>query len=209
MKKNILYLSIIILIIMIAIISGNNNNEKKSAPKITQPQISQEQQVQTAQDSKTNVQQKALFPVKELINKTPSEIENLTGAKMIDIGINITGTLMNATIDLQGLSIETSYTLIKHPKVKYNGTIFFNIWFDNPVNKDEAWKIVGLPKPNKEQSYTHSTNNSKFTWRNIPPFFEIQAGHPYQSNTLIVDKNKIEFIECYLLTEDENIKLYQ
>ena len=67
---------------------------------------------------------------------------------------------------------------------------------------------MGLSKPDKTQAYTHSTNNSSFTWRNIPPFFEVQASHPYKGNTLIVDKNKIEFIECYLLTEYEDMKLY-
>ena len=205
-----LIIIISIIIAMIDIGGGmiNIGGEEKSVSETSQLQISQEQPVKTIQESEIKIQQKALFPIKELINKTPSEIENLTGAKVINSHKNTTGTLMNATIDLQGLSVETSYTLVKHSKVKYNGTTFFNIWFDNPVNEDEAWKIVGLPKPNKKQSYTHSMNNSKFTWRDIPPFFEVQASHPYKGNTLIIDKDKIESIECYLLIEDEDIELY-
>lgn len=189
-----------------------SGGEEKSVSETSQSQVKKvQQETQTKElhpETSQEQQVKVLFPVKQLINKTPSEIESLTGADVIDWGKNTTGTLMTAGINLQGLSMDTAFILVKHPKVKYNGATFFNIQFDSPVNEDDAWKIVGLSKPNKEQAYTHSTNSSKFTWRNIPPFFEVQATHPYRGNTLIVDKDKIEFIEVYLLTEDEDMELY-
>jgi hypothetical protein len=156
-------------------------------------------------------QAKVLFPIKELINKTPSEIETIIGAKMENLGKGTGGKTMNADIELKGANIETAYTLIEHPKVKYNGTFLFNIWFEKPVNEDEAWSMVGLLKPTKKDALQSKymskgcseelfLNNkcNKFIWTNMPPFAQLEAGY--------ID-GKIEFIECSLLPE-EDMSLY-
>lgn len=150
---------------------------------------------------------KVLFPVKELINKTPSEIETIMDVKVEDFGKGTGGKIMNAGIELNGVSIETAYTLVEHPEIKYNGTFFFNIWFDEPINEDDAWIMIGLPKPNKQDALQSKymsegcpkelfVNNkcNKFSWTNVSPFAQLGAGY--------ID-GKIEFIECYLLPEED------
>lgn len=141
----------------------------------------------------------AVFPVRQLINKTPEEVELLTGLKVNDSFEGVGGKIMSASIDLDGVSVETAYTLINHPKVKYNGLFFFNIWFDNPVDEDIAWTMTDMPKLDKNQAFSYSLNDRKFIWRDIDPFFQVEAGYK---------RDKIEFIEAYLLPEEEDAKLY-
>ena len=196
MKKNILYLSIVILIIMIAISSGNDNNDEKNSAS----EIVQEQQIQTTQNSKIEVQQKTLIPIKELINKTPSEIEKITGQKLEIYGKKPSGKLMSAGFTLGEIDIDTVYTLVKTSKVKHNGTILFHVNFNNPKEQNEAWQIVDFSPPHKNKAIVKS--DRRVVWENISeiaPFSKVDAWY--------LD-GKIETLKFYLLSEEEEISLY-
>jgi hypothetical protein len=187
----------IFLIIVIAITGGN---EEESVSEITQPQIFQEQQVQTAQDSKTNVQQKALFPVKELINKTPSEIETIIGQKLEIYGKKPSGKLMEAGFTLQGVDIWTVYTLIENPKVKYNGTILFQINFSELQEENNAWQIVDFSPPHKDKAIMKS--DRRIVWENISGI------DPFNKVDVWYLNGRIETLKFYLLSEEEETPLY-
>lgn len=59
-----------------------------------------------------------LFSVKELINKTPSEIEKITGQKLEIYGKKPSGKLMGAGFTLNGIDVHTVYNFDKKSKSK-------------------------------------------------------------------------------------------
>lgn len=147
-----------------------------------------------------NKVKKAIFPVKDLINKTPTEIEEATEQKLTSYSKKPSGKLMEAGLDIGNASIWTVYALVENSKVKYNGTILFQIFFNNPLTESEAWNFVGFTPPNKNKAAVNSSGRTM--WKNIngtEPFYIVDV---WYSN------NKVESLKFYLLSDDEENKLY-
>jgi len=152
-------------------------------------EVSQKQQVEV------------LFPVKQFINKTPSEIEAAIGKKLEIYGKKPSGKLMEAALKINDIDVWTVYTLVKHEKVKYNGTILFQISFDDSLPEDKAWQIVDFTPPIKNKAIVNS--NRRVAWENIPeiaPFNKVDAWYV---------NNNIESLKFYLLSEAEEWPLYR
>ena len=182
-------------IFLIVVITIDGENEEKSVSEIAQPQVFQEQQ-----ESKIETQQKVLIPIKELINKTPSEIETIIGQKLEIYGKKPSGKLMEAGFTFNGIDVWTVYTLVKTPNVKYNGTILFQINFSELQEENNAWQIVGFSLPHKDKAIVKS--DRRIVWENISeiaPFNKVDA---WYSN------GRIETLKFYLLSEEEETPLY-
>lgn len=180
---------IILLVIIIAIVGGG---EEKSGSTTTQPQVFQEEKVKT------------LVPVKQLINKTPTEIESITGQKLEVYGKKPSRKLMEAGFKIEDVDVWTVYSLVETEKVKYNGTILFQIFFNNPKNENEAWQIVDFTSPPKNKAIeSNMMNGKRFAWGKISeinPFDTVKADY-------IGDK--ISVLSFYYLTEEEEVSLYE
>ena len=189
---------IILFIIMISIIGGGEEktpSEEKTPPETALPGTSPSSQQQKIE---------ALIPVKQLINKTPAEIKTITGQNLELYGKKPSGKLMEAAFKINGVDVWTVYTLVKHEKVKYNGTILFQISFDSPRNESEAWQLVGFPSPPKNKALESATpRGNRLVWMNIPEI------NPF--NTVKADYigNKIEWFAFYFLGEEEETPLYE
>jgi len=192
-------LGIIVFIIIIAIAGGGEKKESVGPTQVSQPQISQEQQV------------KVLVPVKQLINKTPIEIEAITGQKLEVYGKKPSGKLMEAGFKIGDIDVWTVYSLVETEKVKYNSTILFEIYFENLKNEDEAWQTVGFTPPPENKAVESTmlqwwgggTEGKRLAWIKIPeinPFDTVKADY-------IGDK--ICELSFYFLTEEEEIPLYE
>ncbi len=172
---------IVVLLILISLGGGEEG--------VKSTRVSQEQQI------------KILFPVKQLINKTPSEIETITGQKLEIYGEKPSGKLMEASLTFQGIDVNTVYTLVETTKVRYNGTILLHVWFDSPREENKAWQIVDFIPPSKDKAIVNS--DRRVVWENISeiiPFNKVDAWYL---------NGKIETLKFYLLSEEEEMPLYE
>lgn len=96
--------------------------------------------------------------------------------------------------------------MIKNPKVKYNGTISFQIFFDNPLSENKAWRTVDFIPPDKNNGVKNKAfgiSDERVTWKNIP---EIK---PFSQVSIWYIDNKVNALKFYLLSEEEETPLYQ
>jgi len=193
-KRNWIIGGIVLLVIIITIAGGC---EEKSGSTTTQPQVFQEEKV------------KILVPVKQLINKTPTEIKSITGQKLEVYGKKPSGKLMEAGFKIEDVDVWMVYSLLETKKVKHNGIILFEIYFNNLKNENEAWQTIGFAPP-PENKAVESTmlqqggiEGKRLVW------IKISEINPFDTVKADYIGDKISELSFYYLTEEEEALLYE